>query len=147
MNTPITESDLAAALGVPPELLATLRRTIPLTMPLHFTRTPEIVYSDAGLAAILEKIGAEEKDCTDPEIAELRIVRKVTNQHIVLAEKKEGGGGCLTLKVPTYSDGTQTLNHFRPGQVCKARHVEGATWSYHGPRPQHPRDARAFVSF
>ncbi len=143
----ITESELAASLGVPSKLLAGLRKTIPLSMPLHFSRTPEIIYTEAGRDAILEKIGADSSELAEPLIAELRIVRKVTNQSIVLAEKKEAGGVLLTLKVPTYGVNGATLNHFRPGQVCRARHIEGAIWTYYGPRPKHPRDASAFISF
>lgn len=143
----ITETHLAESLGVPAALLAGFRKTIPLTMPEHFTRSPAIVYTQAGHDAILAALGADKTDCGAPTIAELVIVRLVPNKTIVLAEKKEGGGDLLTLKVPTYYQEGVLLNHFRPGQVCQGRHIEGAVWSFHGKHPTHPRDLRAFISF
>ena len=143
----MTELDFSTQLGVPLALVTSLRHQH-LSEQLHFTRHPEIILTDDGLDRLMELLEATAADLSPPEWRVLRVTRIVPNIEQVIAEDAEKkDGGLLTLRVPFYTQGGRTLNHFRVGQTCRARHVEGATWAYLGPRPQSPNDPNAFLSF
>jgi hypothetical protein len=143
----MNEHEIAQSLGLPVQFLAHLRRS--LIEGTHFNRQPAIVYTDAGLDALLATLGAESADMAAPTVSILRVARLVTNVSIVLAEnpEKKDGGGLLTLRVPFDTADGHPVSHFRPGQHCLARHIDGATWAFVGPRPKHPRDTAAFLQF
>jgi hypothetical protein len=143
----MNEHEIAQSLSLPVQFLAHLRSG--LIEGRHFTRQPAIVYTDAGIDALLATLGADAGDMTTPTVAILRVVQLVTNASIVLAEnpEKKDAPGLLTLRVPYDTAHGQPVSHFRPGQHCLARHIDGATWAFVGPRPKHPRDKAAFLQF
>lgn len=163
MDTLTPESQMAEDLGIKREIVAELRKR-ELQEGVDFLRTAAgILYTPAAVTRMLDLLAAAEEARVrpkGPEEAVLEIVRQVPNPLIVLAVRArpvsdgphadgptpKKAEPPLTLKVPHMVDGKGVRsNLFRARMLVKARHVEGAVWTYIGPRPRYLNDPACCV--